>query len=145
VLDDCGFCAGVEVVTPRSTDNPPRADRLTYRVGTAATFLESMQARVSARLAGLRSRRADDATAALMDTWACTLDVLTFYSERIVTEAYLRTATEGVSVTDLARTVGYERAPGRAAATSLQFTLEDGVGSPAEVPVPTGTKVASRP
>jgi hypothetical protein len=144
-LDSCGSCEGVDAVTPLPTDNPPGADRLRYRVGTAATFLESMRARVSRDLPSLRSRRTDDATIALMDAWACALDVLTFYDERIITEAFLRTATEALSVTELARTVGYERAPGRAAATWLQFALEDGVGAPTEVPVPTGTKVASLP
>jgi hypothetical protein len=144
-LSDCGCCDGVHAATPRSTDNPPGARRLDYRVGTAGSFLESMRARLSSTLPALRSRGTDDPTIALMDAWACVLDVLAFYEERIVTEGYLRTATEGLSVTALARAVGYERSPGRAAATWLEFTLEEGVGAPAEVPIPTGTKVASLP
>src|SRR5262245_4051876 len=107
-LNDCGCCDGVHAATPRNTDNPPGASRLQYRVGTAGSFLESMRARLSSTLPALRSRGTDDPTIALIDAWACVLDVLAFYDERIITEGYLRTATEGLSVTALARTVGYE-------------------------------------
>jgi hypothetical protein len=141
----CGCCAGVHVVTPRNTDNLPGSDRLRYRVGTAASFLESMRTRIGALLPDLRTRRTDDPSIALLDAWACALDVLTFYDERIITESYLRTAVEGLSLTELARTVGYQRSPGVAAPTWLQFTLEDGDGAPAQVPIPIGTKVASLP
>jgi hypothetical protein len=146
-LSDCGCCEGVSEVTPEATDNPRGASALHYRAGTAASFRESMLAGISRQpaLSAMRVRRADDPTIALTDAWACVLDVLTFYNERIANEAYLRTATEGLSLVQLARTVGYERAPGRAAAATLAFTLEEGVGAPAEVPIPTGTKVASVP
>ena len=43
--------------------------------------------------------------------------MLTFYQERIANEAYLRTATERVSLLELARLIDYELRPGVAAST----------------------------
>lgn len=125
----------------------PGADSLRLRSGTQPSFLESMR-RSAARepgLAGFRVRADSDPAVALLDAWACVLDVLTFYSERAAQEGYLRTATESRSVAALARAVGYERGPGGASTTVLAFTLEDVPGAPALVPLPAGTQVASRP
>ncbi|QTA89087.1 CHP02243 [Desulfonema magnum] len=93
----------------------------------------------------LRTRDKDDPFIALVDAWAMTLDVLTFYQERIVNEGYLRTATERRSVMELARTVGYELSPGMASAAYLAFIVNDAPGSPREVRIPAGTKVMSVP
>ena len=54
----------------------------------------------------------DDFSIALLDAWATVADVLTFYQERIANEAYLRTATERLSVLELARLIGYQLRPG---------------------------------
>ena len=56
-------------------------------------------------------------------------DVLTFYQERIANESYLRTATERLSVLELARLIDYQLRPGVAASTYLAFTLEDAPGA----------------
>ncbi len=42
----CGCCEGVEPVTPETTVNRPGLDALAYRIGTHATFLETMMARL---------------------------------------------------------------------------------------------------
>ena len=42
----CGCCEGVEPVTPEATANRPGLDALRYRIGTHATFLETMIARL---------------------------------------------------------------------------------------------------
>jgi predicted phage baseplate assembly protein len=146
-LPACSCCAEPAPPTPEPVDNPAGAAVLRYRAGTAATFLAAMQrdaARTDA-LRPLRSRTLDDPTVGLLDAWACTLDVLTFYTERIATEGYLRTATETGSLVELARAVGYERGPGRASATWLVVTLEDVPGAPPLVPLPVGLQVASVP
>ena len=44
-------------------------------------------------------------------------DILTFYQERLANESYLRTATQLRSLTELARLIGYQPAPGVAAQT----------------------------
>src|SRR6476646_938632 len=125
----CGCCEGVAVLTPMPTGNRPGLDALSYRVGTHATFLETMKARLSSadfpELRGLTTRAADDPSIALLDGWATVGDVLTFYQERIANEGYLRTAVERRSVLELARAIGYELNPGVAASTFLAFTVED--------------------
>jgi hypothetical protein len=45
----CGCCEGIQLVTPQSTTNRPGLNALTYRVGTHATFLETMLARLSSK------------------------------------------------------------------------------------------------
>lgn len=149
----CGCCAGVDVETPSPIDNRPGLPAVSYRVGTYQRFKESIAAGLSSAarpaLHGLRERAADDVTMALADGFAVMADVLTFYQERLINEAFLRTATERVSVLHLARLLGYELAPGLAADTWLAFTLEEARGAPAQAPrpvtIPAGTKVQSIP
>ena len=138
----CGCCAGIEALTPLPVVNRPGLDAIAYRVGTHATFLETMKARLSNLCLGsdeecrlgrgnyplrhLTTREADDPAIAMLDAWATVADVLTFYQERIANEGYLRTATERRSILELARLVGYKLRPGVAATTYLALTLENG-------------------
>lgn len=125
----CSCCEGAEPLTPLPTANRPGLPALSYRIGTHATFLETMKARLSSsvypKLAGLTTREADDPSIALLDAWATVADVLTFYQERIANEGYLRTATERRSVLELARLVGYQPRPGVASSVYLAYTLDD--------------------
>ena len=148
--DDCGG-TGAAAARPR---NAPGLTALSYRAGTHGTFLERMLRRLASQtvprddpadtrppprpLSRLTTRAADDPAIALLDAWATTADVLTFYQERIANEGYLRTATERRSVLELARTIGYELNPGVAAGTALAFTLESAKVAPltAATPVP---------
>jgi len=94
----CGCCEGVAVSTPTRIANRPGLETLTYRVGTHATFFDSMLARLSSLpwdagsspLMRLTTRSADDPQIALLDAWASVAHVLTFYQERIANEGYLR-------------------------------------------------------
>jgi hypothetical protein len=138
----CGCCAGIEALTPLPVANRPGLDAISYRVGTHATFLETMEARLSNLCLGsdedcrkgegdyplrkLTTREADDPAIAMLDAWATVADVLTFYQERIANEGYLRTATERRSILELARLVGYRLRPGVAASVYLALTLENG-------------------
>lgn len=152
-LDTCGCCAGLGTDTPARIDNPAGQSAIVYRVGTHASFKASLLARLSAAglpaLAGLTTRSDADFTVALSDALATTLDVLTFYQERISNENFLRTATERRSILELARLIGYELAPGVAASTFLAFSLQEVPGSPELAPdpvdIPIGTKVQSIP
>ena len=145
----CGCCEGVELLTPLPTANRPGLDELSYRVGTHATFFETMVARLTShRLADgrrplqkLTTRDPDDLSLALLDAWATVADVLTFYQERIANEGYLRTANERRSIRELARLVGYEPRPGVAASVFLAFTLEDDV----DIEIPASTLARSIP
>lgn len=147
--------------TPVKIYNRPGLPEISYRTGDHTKFKESLLARLSGAglpaLQKLTTRSDDDFTIALLDAWAVTGDVLTFYQERIANEAYLGTATEQFSILQLARLIGYELRPGVAAGTYLAFTMEKVPGqlllsptekSQAEIPpitINAGTKVMSTP
>lgn len=156
----CDCCAGIEVLTPLPTANRPGLDALRYRVGSHATFLESMKARLSNillledepsgdggngdyPLRSLTTREATDPAIAFLDAWATVGDVLTFYQERIANEGYLRTALERRSLQELARLVGYRPRPGVSASVYLAFLLEESFAGEAEIPA--GTRAQSLP
>jgi predicted phage baseplate assembly protein len=122
----CGCCQGITAQTPAAIDNRPGLTAVSYRSGTWAQFKATMLDALSATpaLAGLRTRSDDDFTIALLDAWAVVCDILTFYQERIANESYLRTATELVSVGELAKLIGYKLRPGLAASVALSFTLD---------------------
>ncbi len=151
LLDPCGCAPGApDPAGSGGVENPPGLPALSYRVGTHPTFLERMLRRLASQtvppgdpggprpLARLTTRAGDDPAIALLDAWAATADVLTFYQERIANEGFLRTATERRSVLELARAIGYELSPGVAASTPLAFTLESARVAPltAASPVP---------
>jgi hypothetical protein len=157
--ETCNCCKGIHRSSPAQLANRPGLFALSYRVGTHATFLETMKARLSNLyleddeprgrplaakaypLSGLATRDGDDPAIALLDAWATVADVLTFYQERIANEGYLRTATERRSVLELARLVGYQLRPGVAAGTYLAYILEKG----SIVTIPAGSRAQSVP
>ncbi|MDF5753130.1 putative baseplate assembly protein [Spongiactinospora sp. TRM90649] len=99
-----------------------------YRPGGYAEFRESMHAALtSARrpvLAGLSTRDDEDFSVALLDATACVAEVLTFYTERLVNESYLRTALHRPSLAELGKLVGYRLRPGVSAGTHLAFHVQ---------------------
>lgn len=150
----CGCCSGISVQTPQGEVNLPGLPAIAYRTGTWATFRESMLARLSSAeypaLAGLKTRDPDDFSIALLDAGSVMLDILTFYQERLANESYLRTATQLQSLTELARLIGYQPAPGVGSSVYLSFTLQAAPGSPADpattaITIPKGTQVQSVP
>ncbi|MBI3431953.1 MAG: putative baseplate assembly protein [Hydrogenophilales bacterium] len=128
------------------TDNRPGLSTLRYRVGTHATFFETMQARLSSgdypELADLRTREKSDPSIALLDAWSIVGDVLSFYQERIANEGYLRTATERRSVLELARLIGYALRPGVSASVYLAYSLDKNAEP---VTIPQGARANSIP
>lgn len=172
-LDPCGCCDGLSIDTPQLIENPPGLPAVRYRAGTHATFKSSMLARLATAelepdpllgaspspAAAPDMRSGDDFQVALIDAFAMTADVLTFYQERIANESYLGTSTERRSILELAREIGYELDAGVAAAATLQLITEERpkvagsvvVSAAAimpplhDVPVAAGTKVQSIP
>ncbi|MGP1372613.1 MAG: putative baseplate assembly protein [Almyronema sp.] len=148
-LNDCGCCAGLNNHPPMAVFNRAGLQAIAYRVGTHPTFKQRMLAQLSSAelpaLQTLTTRDDDDFAIALIDAWATVADVLTFYQERIAQESYLRTATERLSIRELARLIGYSLRPGVAASTALAFTLETTPGSPSQIKLDVGTKVQSIP
>ncbi len=94
MTEACDCCAGIEIATPQPTTNRPGLTALSYRVGTHATFLETMLARLSNLCLGsdeacrqgkgnyplqnLTTRDLSDPAIAFLDAWATVADVLTF-------------------------------------------------------------------
>ena len=141
----CGCCKGIAPLTPMTERNRPGLESLAYRIGTYATFFETMKAGLSdadlSALAALKTRDTDDPAIALLDAWSLVADVLTFYQERIANEGYLRTATERRSILELAGLVGYTLRPGVASTAYLAYTLDQN----SEVTIAVGSRAQSVP
>ncbi len=149
ILDDCNCCEGLRTQTPAEITNQPGLPAISYRAGTYNQFKQSMLVKLSAAgqpaLSSLNTRSTDDFSIALLDSWAVICDVLTFYQERIANESYTRTASEYLSLLQMARSASYELQPGVAADTYLAFTLESTPGSPGKAIIDIGTKAQSLP
>lgn len=154
-LDDCSCCKGLQ--EPPAPSNAAGLPALHYRVDTQPGFYARMlqslplvpadpnEPDAPRPLAALLTRANDDPTVALVDASACVADVLSFYQERIANEGFLRTATERLSVLELARAIGYELKPGVAASVYLSFSVEDAPGAPGVCTLAAGTPVQSVP
>ncbi len=162
--EDCGCCAGVQASTPQGIFNRPALSAVSYRIGTWGDFKASLVAGLSSStrpaLSALATRDGDDFTLGLIDAFACTADVLSFYQERTANENWLGTAVERTSLQELGKLIGYRLRPGVAAETQLAFTLETPpqappgltdepgafvTGVPASIALPAGLKVQSVP
>ena len=150
--DTCGCgCGGSGPATPAEVFNPPGRDTIGHRVGDYGRFLTAMLDRLSGpaypALAGLTVRTPDDPAVALLDAWAVVGDLLTFYSDRIANEGYLRTATDDTSLALLGGLVGHRPRPGVAADTYLAYTLDRDprTGQEAVVTIPRGARAQSVP
>lgn len=139
----CDCCDPAVSPTPLTVFNRPGLSQIAFRIGTFSTFREAMLERIAqeATLTGLASRDSTDYAITVLELFAAAGDVLTFYSERIANELYLRTARERDSLLRLTRLLGYRLRPGLAARTLLSFTLEQN----AQVHVRAGLKVMSIP
>ncbi|WP_069814590.1 putative baseplate assembly protein [Streptomyces sp. TP-A0874] len=136
---------------PAAPHNPPGRTALDYRVGDHGSFLAAMLDRLASpaypALRGLTARTPDDPAIALLDSWAVLGDLLTFHSERIADEGYLRTAEDHSSLLRLGRLVGHRPRPGLAAGTHLAYTVDRDPRSREDVPVliPRGSRSHSVP
>ena len=137
-------------VVPAEVDNPPGLSRLSRRVSDYARAMRRMRGELAAdgRDAAVRAvarHGLDDPVVALLDGWAVVSDTVTFYTELIADEGYLRTAQQPGSVRELALSVGYEPDPGVAAEVDLAVTADSGPLVPEVVTIPAGTAVQSVP
>jgi hypothetical protein len=147
IICNCGCWEDIVLLTPENTSNFPGLSALQYRVGTHYSFKQSMLNSIAKypALNQLTTRDIDDFAVATLDAWATVLDVLSFYQERIINEGYLRTATERLSVLQLAKHISYKLKPGVAASTYMAFSMNEAQGAPVSAIIPVGTKVQSVP
>src|SRR4051812_30115011 len=116
--DACG-CDPLQPVEAL-VENPPGQAELRWRGAPHSQSLARMRSALARPEMPQASRApprqgTDDPSVALLDAWALVADTVSFYTERIAQEGFLRTATELESVRMLARTIGYELRPGVAA------------------------------
>lgn len=146
-----GACGGHdERLAPAPLHNPPGRTALDYRVGDYGSFRAALLDRLASpaypALAGLTVRTPDDPVLGLLDATAVLGDLLTFHSERIADEAYIRTANDHRSLVLLGRLVGHRPRPGVAAGTHLAYTLErDPRAETLPVTIPRGARSHSVP
>jgi hypothetical protein len=82
-----------------------------------------------------------DMGVALLELYAYVADILSFYGDRITQEAYLPTATQRLSLINIAALLGYPVSNGSAATGTVTFATATTATSSVEVPP--GTQVAS--
>lgn len=122
----CGCCTPASGAALMAVSNPPGLPAVGYRIGTYLTFREALleQLAGSLALAPLTTRDPSDYALVVLDSWSYLADILTFYSERTLNEAFLRTARLRDSVVRLAGMIGYDPSPGLAATAPLAFTAQ---------------------
>lgn len=145
---DCG-CDPLMPPEPQVA-NDPGQDALAWRISPHSHVVARLQAdlgdaQMPAEVRAVAGNGTDDPSVALLDAFAVIADTVSFYTERIAQEGFLRTATELESVRLLAATIGYELRPGVAAEVELAFDVEDAPGIPAVVAIAAGTPVQSIP
>lgn len=145
-----------------AAENPPGRSVLRYRSGIFESFVEQMLDRCLVLSVERRSREGPDAASplrfihlnmaepdhwlvALVKSWATVADVLSFYTERMIQEGYLRTAVEDLSVYELVRMIDYHPRPGVAGSAEVALTISEVKGLPEELRLPPGLVIRSVP
>lgn len=151
--DPCTACDPRVPSTPLSLRNPPGQISLRYRAGTFSTFRQAMlDALVERPVVSqdpinpaaryqLTTRDETDFGVATLDLWAYVCDVLTFYQQAIVNEAFPRTAILRESLARQGMLLGYKPARGKSATVYVAFTADKDT----RTTVPAGTKLQSVP
>ena len=149
---DNAICRCGAFIHPTAIFNPPELPRIAYRVGDYTAFrralLQSLPGEIelSSTQAGIttpiwRPSGHGDLALQMMEWWAYLADVLTFYNQRIATQAYLGTADLPESVNRLVRLLGYRPRPG-IGATGLLAALSN---TPLPFTLPSGFAIQSKP
>jgi hypothetical protein len=147
------ICPCGRFIHPQVIFNPPGLDAIAYRVGDYTTFRHALlQSRADERELSRsdstqivnqvwRPSAKGDLALQMMEWWAYLADVLTFYNERVATQAYLRTAELPESVNRLIRLLGYRSRPG-IGAVGVLAALANG---PNAFTLPKGFQIQSKP
>ena len=138
-----GCCDPIELPPPAPVlpFNPPGRTALAYRIGTFTSFRRAMLDALAKSGTPWQESSSPDYQIAIVELWAYLADILTFYQERIVNEAFVGTATQRDSLVRLAELLGYQPTPAAGAVGTVAFTIEKGK----TVDLPPGFKVGSKP
>ena len=151
------ICPCTGFVHPTPVYNPPGLTAIAYRWGDYASVryallqprdgeTELSEATDAGRVPVWRPGAAgepglQDLALQIMEWFAYLADLLTFYNERIASQAYLRTADLPESLTRLIQLLGYRPRPGIGA----RGTLAALVSGPKPATLPKGLQVQSKP
>ena len=142
-MSDAMVCRCEEFVHPRAIFNPPGRTALDYRIGDFLRFRHALLlARPGeTRLTHWRPGASHDLAVQLVEWWAYLADVLTFYNERTMAQAYVRTADDAEALRNLTRILGYRPRPGIGARGVVALLLTGNK----PVALPRGFPVESKP
>jgi uncharacterized phage protein gp47/JayE len=123
-----GCCDPIQLPPPAPVApfNPPGRSVLAYRIGTFTSFRRAMLDALAQSGTTWQESSGPDYQVAIIELWAYLADVLTFYQERVVNEAFVGTATQRDSLTRLAELLGYRPSPAAGAVGTVAFTIEKG-------------------
>jgi hypothetical protein len=149
---DTAICRCGAFVHPTTIFNAPDLSRIAYRVGNYTAFrralLQSLpgETELSSTVNGITTpiwqpSGQGDLALQMMEWWAYIADVLTFYNQRIATQAYLGTTDLPESVSRLVRLLGYRPRPG-IGATGVLAALSN---TPQPFTLPQGFAIQSKP
>jgi hypothetical protein len=145
-------CPCGAVVHPWVVFNPPNQPTIGYRVGDYAAFRHALlralpdETELTQTIDGStiqvwRPGAQGDLAVQMIEWWAYLGDVLTFYNERIATQAYLSVADLPESANRLIQILGYRPRPGIGSSVTLAALLN----TTKPVTLPQGFKVQSKP
>lgn len=119
-------CPDDVIAHPRLITNPPGLTMIDYRIGDYTTFRRALlRARLGERALHDWHPEVDrDLAVQLLEWWAYLADILSFYNERALSEALLRTAIDSEDVRRIIRLIGYRPRPG-IGATGVVAALTD--------------------
>jgi hypothetical protein len=142
-MSDAMVCRCEEFVHPRAIFNPPGRTALDYRIGDFLRFRHALLlARPGeTRLTHWRPGASHDLAVQLVEWWAYLADVLTFYNERTMAQAFVRTADDAEALRNLTRILGYRPRPGIGARGVVALLLTGNK----PVALPRGFPVESKP
>ena len=107
-------------------------------------FKQGMLAQIPLLLPEWKDRSESDFGVVLVELFAYAADILSYYQDRVANEAYLATATQRRSVTELLRLIGYEIDAGVAASSFLHVAVSADV-TVSGTQLPFQVRTAGRP
>ncbi|MCE9672841.1 putative baseplate assembly protein [Myxococcus stipitatus] len=109
--------------TPPTLTTVGRQKVIDYVTKDYEGFRQAMLNQIPLRLPQWTDRGESDFGVVLIELFAYVADILSYYQDRVANEAYLDTATQRRSVTELLRLIDYQIDPGLAASAYLHFDV----------------------
>ena len=146
------ICPCGAVTHPWVIFNAPGQPTINYRAGDYAAFRHALlralpgeteltQTTGGQTIQVWRPGAQGDLAVQMVEWWAYLSDIVTFYNERIATQAYLGTADLPESVNRLIQILGYRPRPGLGSSVTLAAVLN----TPKPVTLPEGFQIQSKP